>query len=137
MYLLLQVGGYFGAPITIALVMLTAVIGVALLRRQGLATLTRGQQRLAAGQLPAAEMAEGLLLAVAGPLLLTPGFLTDAAGFTLLIPAVRRMLSASIAQRFQVVNTGAEFRTSGQMPPRSNQPADVIEGEFERREPPD
>ena len=59
MYLLIEVGGYIGAPATIALVMLTAVIGVTLLRRQGLATLTRGVTRMQQGEVPAQEMAEG------------------------------------------------------------------------------
>ena len=161
MYLLLKAGGYFGALITIGAVMFTAVVGVALLRRQGLATLTRGQQKLAAGQLPASEMAEGLLLAVAGPLLLTPGFITDAAGFALLVPAVRRVFAASLASRFQVVgagSVGAGFGAQGPYSdanlgsnPRSDpfsgprpdaepkprrQPGsgDVIDGEFERRD---
>ena len=95
MYLLIEVGGYIGALPTIALVMITAVIGVALLRVQGLSTLTRGLGRLEGGQLPAREMVEGLLLAVAGALLLTPGFVTDAVGFVLLTPPLR----ASIADR--------------------------------------
>ena len=164
MYLLLKAGGYFGALITICAVMFTAVVGVALLRRQGLATLTRGQQKLAAGQLPAAEMAEGLLLAVAGPLLLTPGFITDAAGFALLIPAVRRAFAVGVASRFQVVSAGSmgggsmgagfgsqnPFRDPNLGPGPSSEPhsgpnlgagpssssrqGDVIDGEFERRE---
>ena len=66
MYLLIEVGSYIGALYTIGLVMLTAVIGLALLRVQGLATLTRGMDRLQRGELPAQEVAEGLLLAVAG-----------------------------------------------------------------------
>lgn len=153
MYLLLKAGGYFGAPLTIAAVMFTAVVGVALLRRQGLATLLRGQEKIAAGQLPASEMAEGLLLAVAGPLLLTPGFITDAAGFALLVPAVRRAFAAGVASRFQVVGTGGfggsgfgdagfggstDGRPSGAQGGPSNPsrvgPGDVIDGEFERRE---
>lgn len=161
MYLLLKAGGYFGAPLTIAAVMFTAVVGVALLRRQGLATLLRGQEKIAAGQLPASEMAEGLLLAVAGPLLLTPGFITDAAGFALLVPAVRRAFAAGVASRFQVVAAGApggfggsgfggaDFggpsagRGPGATPaggqdgasgPSRVGPGDVIDGEFERRD---
>jgi len=74
---------------TIGLVMLTAVVGVALLKRQGIATLTRGVQRAQQGQMPATEMAEGILLAVAGALLITPGFVTDFVGFTLLFPPSR------------------------------------------------
>ena len=87
MYLLIEVGGYIGALPTIGLVMITAVIGVTLLRIQGLATLTRGVNRLQTGELPAREVVEGLLLAVAGALLLTPGFVTDGIGFILLTPA--------------------------------------------------
>ena len=94
MYLLIEVGGKIGAWPTIGLVMLTAVIGVALLKRQGLETLTRGMQRAQTGEVPITEMAEGILLAVAGALLLTPGFITDAVGFTLLWPASRKALAA-------------------------------------------
>ncbi len=136
MYLLLQVGGYLGAPITIGLVMLTAVIGVTLLKRQGLATLLRGQQRMAEGQLPAVEIAEGLLLAVAGPLLLTPGFVTDAAGFVLLVPAFRQQLALRLGRRLTVVGgtgpMGASPGSGGQAQP----PGSVIEGEFERADDP-
>ncbi|MEE4299679.1 MAG: FxsA family protein, partial [Pseudomonadales bacterium] len=92
MYLLIKVGGWIGALPTIGLVALTAMIGVALLRQQGFATLLRGQQRLAAGELPAQEMMEGFALAVGGALLLTPGFVTDGFGFALLLPFTRRAL---------------------------------------------
>lgn len=96
MYLLITVGGYFGALPTVGLVMLTALIGVALLRRQGLATLMRAQDNMQRGVLPAREMAEGIMLAVAGALLLTPGFVTDAFGFALLTPAFRGWLAARV-----------------------------------------
>ncbi len=129
MYLLIRVGGYIGAWPTIGLVMLTAVIGVALLRVQGLATLTRGLGRLEGGELPAREMAEGILLAVAGALLLTPGFVTDGFGFLLLLPPVR----AEVAERMlaRVVVTGAAGGSRG--PWRQDQTT-IIEGEFESRD---
>lgn len=117
MYLLLTVGDMIGAIPTIGLVVLTAVIGVALLRQQGLATLARAQQRLAEGGIPAAEMADGLLLAVAGPLLVTPGFATDAMGFALLTPAIRRGLGRAIAARMVVVGRQGGF--AGPMGPES------------------
>jgi UPF0716 protein FxsA len=122
MYLLIRVGGYIGALPTIVLVMVTAVVGVALLRVQGLATLTRGLGRLESGELPAREMAEGILLAVAGALLITPGFVTDALGFLLLFPPGR----AAVARRMldRVVVPGQGTRPGG---PRES----VIEGEFE------
>ncbi|TDI93268.1 MAG: FxsA family protein [Chloroflexi bacterium] len=102
MYLLIEVGGYIGAPWTIALVMLTAVIGITLLRRQGLATLTRGVTRLQQGEVPAQEMAEAILLGVAGALLLTPGFVTDAVGFALLTPGFRQRLIVRVLARMDL-----------------------------------
>ena len=135
MYLLFQVADVIDPLPTIALVMLTAVIGVALLKRQGLATLTRGMTRLDAGQLPAREMAEGLLLAVAGALLLTPGFITDTIGFALLTPPIRRAVAERMLGQVRVVHPGAP----GTDTPRGGRaaspgaPGDVIEGEFERR----
>ena len=99
MYLLIEVAGYIDAWPTIGLVMLTAVVGVALLKRQGIATLTRGIQRAQQGQMPATEMAEGILLAVAGALLITPGFVTDFVGFTLLFPPSRVAIAKILIQR--------------------------------------
>lgn len=123
MYLLIEVGGYIGTLPTVALVMLTAVIGVALLRIQGLATLTRGLARLQQGQLPAQELAEGLLLAVAGALLLTPGFVTDAAGFLLLFPPSR-----APAARWLLTRVEAQGGRAGS--PRGG--FTIIEGDFRR-----
>lgn len=107
MYLLIEVGGYIGTLPTIGLVMITAVIGIALLKRQGLATLTRGVSRLQNGELPAREMVEGLLLAVAGALLLTPGFVTDSIGFVLLTPVLRAMVADRVLARVEVMEATA------------------------------
>jgi UPF0716 protein FxsA len=137
MYLLLKVGDYIGALPTIGAVMLTAVVGVALLRRQGLATLSRGLGRLEGGEVPAREVAEGLLLAVAGALLLTPGFVTDAVGFTLLVPAARSRLAERLLDRVTLVPPSGGFTPPGAAGPgngrSSHGPGRVIEGEFERR----
>jgi len=91
-WLLIQVGGVIGAGSTILLIVLTAVIGVFCLRRQGASTLNRVHQNLYKGVLPAIELVEGALLLVAGALLLTPGFATDAVGFLLLWPRARRSM---------------------------------------------
>lgn len=101
MWLLIEVGAEIGALNTIVLVLLTAVIGFALLRQQGLATLARAQQRMAEGQIPAAEMAEGICLAVGGALLLTPGFITDVFGFVCLLPGLRKLLIGGVLKRMQ------------------------------------
>ncbi len=70
----------------------TALIGAALVRRQGLAVWEKMREDLAAGGTPARHLAHGVLLLVGGALLLTPGFLTDGAGFALMIPPVREAL---------------------------------------------
>jgi len=89
--LFIEVGGRIGLWNTVALVVLTAVIGTWLLRAQGLETLRRAQESAARNVFPVAELFDGLCLLVAGLLLLTPGFLTDTLGFLLMIPPLRRI----------------------------------------------
>jgi len=138
MYLLIEVAGYIQTWPTIGLVMLTAVIGVALLKRQGVATLTRGMSRMNAGEVPAREMAEGILLAVAGALLVTPGFVTDTAGFILLFPPTRMRIAQQMLKRVQVqsIHTmSAQTRHSGdpQRPRQGAQEGVTLEGDYERK----
>ncbi len=92
MLLLFEVAERIGGWSTLGLVVLTAVIGIQILKQQGLATLTRANQRIGSGELPAQEMLEGLFLAVGGAFLLTPGFITDTLGFLFLIRPTRRLL---------------------------------------------
>ncbi len=132
MYLLIEVAGYIDAWPTIGLVMLTAVIGVALLKRQGLATLTRGMGRMERGEVPAREMAEGILLAIAGALLLTPGFITDTVGFLLLFPPTRLMIAVQLLKRVQVHAAAGMTGQPGSAPPANDGPV-TIEGDFERK----
>ena len=89
----IQAGSLFGLWPTLGAVVITAVVGAALLRAQGLATLGRARQQLDRGEIPIAEVVTGVCLLIGGALLLTPGFVTDAAGFLLLIPPVRRILA--------------------------------------------
>ena len=98
-YLLVEIGARIGAPWTILLVVLTAIVGAWLVRVQGLATWRRFQASLARNELPATALAEGLCLLIAGALLLTPGFFTDAAGFACLIPPLRRILIKHLLRR--------------------------------------
>ncbi len=104
--LLINVGSRIGAWYTVGLVLLSAFIGVNMLRYQGLSTLAKAKQRMDAGQLPAQEMVEGIILAVGGALLITPGFLTDAIGFCCLIPASRRAIARQLQSRVQVAGHG-------------------------------
>jgi len=98
-FFLIKVGEVIGAFPTIILVVLTAVIGAGLLRQQGLSTLARFQQNLSTGKLPAQEMVEGILLAVGGALLMTPGFVTDTLGFLCLLPFSRKFIAANVIKR--------------------------------------
>lgn len=91
MLLLFEVAERIGGWTTLGLVVLTAVIGIQILKQQGLSALTRANKRLNSGELPAQEMLEGIFLAVGGAFLLTPGFITDTLGFLCLIGPTRRL----------------------------------------------
>ena len=126
-YFLIQVGRVSGAVPTIALVVFTALLGAMLLRFQGWTTLQRTRLSMARGQLPAIEMMEGVLLVFAGILLLMPGFFTDAIGFLLLVPPLRRTLIRWFLSR----SAGPPPRPpgTGQQPHRDPY---TIEGEYRR-----
>ena len=79
--LLVQVGGIIGGWNTIGLVILTAFIGAYFVKREGIATLQTAQAKMQRNELPGKEMVEGLMLVVAGILLVTPGLITDVLGF--------------------------------------------------------
>ena len=130
-YLLIQVGGIIGAWPTVFLVVATAVIGVGLLRLQGLSTMMRAREAMARGELPALTMLEGVALIVAGALLLTPGFFTDTIGFLLLVPPVRQGLLKALLLRG--VFPTPQDTSSTSTPPSSKDPY-TIEGEFERKD---
>lgn len=99
MLLLFEVAANIGGLWTVGLVVLTAVVGIQILKRQGLRTLLRARERIESGELPAREIIEGMLIAAAGALLLTPGFLTDALGFVLLTPRLRGPVAAWVVGR--------------------------------------
>ena len=146
---LIRVGGWLGLWPTLVIVILTAVLGTWMLRQQSTATLQVAQNRLQAGELPAQQIFEGLLLLVGGVLLVTPGFVTDAFGFVCLIPWSRRWLAGQIASRtkngtiFMSGSTmGGSFRSGPSANSRGNPFAagptsrqkpstdDAIEGEY-------
>ena len=131
-WFLIKVGGIVGAGWTIFLVVLTAIIGAGLVRAQGLSAIGRIQQQLAAGNLPAAEMLQGVFLLIAGALLLPPGFFTDAIGFALLVPAVRRRL----AQHLMFSGGRFAFRVdqSGTADSGPQAPRRPLEGDFRRED---
>ncbi len=135
--LFIQVGGVLGVWPTIALVLLTAIVGASLVRSQGLQTLLTVQQRLAQGQLPAQQILEGVMLAVAGVLLLTPGFFTDILGMLVLLPAPRAYFAKQLMSRVVVGNihaSGAGFEQPNPFHDRANPNGTTYEGEFERKD---
>ena len=125
-WVLIEVGSVVGAVATIGLVVLTAVAGAALMRAQGLATLFRARAAMAKGEVPALELLEGAVILIAGALLLTPGFITDATGFACLIPSVRRRL----------ILATVSLRPAGAPRPRGHPQPDgrTLEGEYWRPE---
>ena len=92
----IEVGGYLGLGMTLFIVLITAILGVNLLKQQGLKAWQNIQMSMAEGKVPALEMAAAAQLLFAGGLLLTPGFVTDAIGFILMVPAVRMLLAKKI-----------------------------------------
>ena len=129
--LFVQIGGAIGLPWTLAIVILTAILGTVLVRSQGAAVLSQLQSSMNDLRDPTEPLAHGAMILFSGALLLTPGFFTDAVGLALMVPGIRGALFRFIKSR--VVVTGSQF-TYDNAPPR--QP-DIIEGEFEEVEKPD
>lgn len=109
--LLVWVAGQIGAAATVALVVLTALIGMLLVRAEGRHTLRKLQRRAAAGEVPTDELLDGALLIAAGAFLLTPGLVTDAVGLLLVVPLTRLPLRAAL--RRWVVVPMLDNRTGG------------------------
>ncbi|MFC4271667.1 FxsA family protein [Sneathiella chungangensis] len=119
-----KVGGEIGALNTVIITIATALIGVALIRIQGLGVLMRARATLDRQETPVHEIFEGIFLALAGLFLIIPGFVTDTIGFLLLIPPLRRMLAAYMARHSTFV--AANVRRPGGSPRGT-----VIDGDYE------
>lgn len=128
-YLLIEVGGVIGAGWTILLIVFTAIIGVNLLRQQGISTLMRANKAMSQGQIPAMEMMEGIFLAVGGALLITPGFFTDFIGFVCLLPFTRRGII-----RYLLLNSTVKASYSVHQEKQSRGDTHTIEGECRRED---
>ena len=99
--LLIEIGQRIGPLATIGLIMGTGIVGASLARQQGVSTIARLRRDLEGGRLPAEPIVDGVLILVAGAVLITPGVLTDLFGFLLLIPACRRLVKRSLKRRFE------------------------------------
>ncbi len=120
--LFIRIGEVIGLPATIASIILTAMLGASLTRFQGLKTLQRYQEAIAAGRLPHEEVMDGIMILVAAAVLLTPGFFTDVFGFLLLVPPVRALIKNQLAKvvagRIEVVEADMRSRP---VPPKEPQ----------------
>ena len=127
--LFIQVGGAIGLWPTLGIVVLTAIVGTYILRIQGARALLDLRRSIGSLSDPTPPLAHGAMILVAGVLLLTPGFFTDALGFALLVPAIRDLLIARLRGRIRFQTATMGPRPEG--PARSRRPDDrVIDGEF-------
>lgn len=129
------VGGQIGVLATLGLVLVTAVAGTILLRIQGFGVLDRIRRTLEADQIPGREMVHGVMIMIAGILLLTPGFVTDLCGFLLFVPAIRDIGWRFVRDRIVVQSVQARHRGPG---PASRGPTiDLDEDDYSttRRDP--
>lgn len=112
LFLLLKLASFTSVATTILIVVVTGIIGSILARREGVMAWFRFRTALAEGRMPNREIQDGLMVVFAAALLLTPGLLTDALGFTLLIPAgrdlIRRLVVNRYAKKFKVQVTTSE-----------------------------
>jgi len=118
-YVIIQIGSLIGVWPTVTLLIADALLGSLLLRHQGRGAWRRFNEALAERRFPGREVADGLLIAIGGTLLLTPGFVTDIFGAILLIPPtralVRRLLRGYVRKRFVIVGgpvTGSDWTSS-------------------------
>ncbi|KAF0676311.1 FxsA family protein [Profundibacterium mesophilum] len=148
--LFIQVGGFLGLWPTLGIVLLTAFVGTAMVRAQGALAMRQLRGSINALRDPTEPLAHGAMVLVAGVLLLTPGFATDALGLALLIPAVRRRVFEAVRRRVELRRF--DYGAPGAAGPSAAQPGgpragqrpgagrpspagEIIEGEYSETEP--
>lgn len=129
--LFIQVGGSIGLWPTLAVVVLTAILGTFLVRQQGALALRQLRERLDHLEDPTEELAHGAMILFSGALLLTPGFFTDGVGFALLVPGVRVAAFQAIRKRIRI----HRLRTSHTRSQGPGYQSNVIDGEYEELDP--
>ena len=133
--LFVQIGGAIGLGWTLLVILATAMLGARAIRRQGIDALTRAQAQMAAGKPPVGEIVHGVLILMAGILLLTPGFMTDALGFLLLFPATR-LLVLELAAGFILPKLFSGFSVRRRSTQNSAD-AKIIDGDYRVEDPDD
>lgn len=123
LYLFMTLGKQLGFPETLGIIIITAIIGAALTKSQGIRAMQKLQQATGEGKLPAREAFDGVMILLAGAVLITPGFLTDAVGFLLLIPPIRSLVAGYLGEKLKtqikVVTPGA--------PPQNSKPKSKLD----------
>jgi UPF0716 protein FxsA len=136
LYVIIQIGSLIGVWPTIALLLADALFGSLLLRHQGRGAWRRFNLALAERRFPGREVADGLLIAIGGTLLLTPGFVTDIVGLIFLIPPtraiVRRLMRGYFGRRFLIIGTPG---TGGPRPARRTYDYDATAEEVDADNP--
>ena len=110
--LFIEIGSFIGSFNTILLIFTTALIGVYLVRQQGISTYSKLYNQLQNQEAPIQTMFEGLVILISGILLITPGFFTDALGFLGLIPLTRvifiKIVANSVLSRYGMKNQSSD-----------------------------
>lgn len=147
---LMQVGEWLGAWPTVGIVIISAWLGATYVRQQGLQTLNTLQEKMAQGEMPSEEIVSGLLLIIAGVLLVTPGFVTDILGLALLLPSFRKLLLKSVqvqlaqkashqsaytfSHNSQIHDVETPFQKSESTKKETSYKGQTLDGEFERKD---
>ncbi|QHB31135.1 membrane protein FxsA [Yersinia canariae] len=124
----IKVAAVLGVLVTLLLVILSSCVGISLVRNQGIKTFMQMQQKLAAGESPAAEMVKSVSLVLAGFLLLIPGFFTDFLGLLLLLPPIQKSLTLKLMPHLNIYRGGSFGTGSGPMGG-----GNTFDGEFQRK----
>jgi len=129
----IQVGDIIGLWFTIAVIILTAIVGSMLVRKQGLEVLSKFKTNVESGDIPLEPAIHGMFLLVAGLLLITPGFLTDIIGFALLVPPLRSILGHMVWEKIKnssnIHVTPGNMHHPNQGAPQTDHAGPIIEGE--------
>ena len=132
--LLIELGWWIGTLPTLGLIVFTGALGMFLARRQGLYVLAQMQAELQAGQIPTNTIFDGVIILIAGALLMTPGILTDTAGFLCLIPVTRRVIKRIILSRIErAISNGQIITSATHAPPTPDNVIIIDPDDYEQK----
>lgn len=115
LYILIEIGSHFGVMTTIVIIIGTGVLGAYLAKQQGFRVWLNIQTEVGQGRFPANDLIDGLLLLVAGVVLLTPGLLTDMMGFIILFPVTRQYIREWVKKKLSDMTQRGQVKFSGFM----------------------